>query len=354
MMKRHTFIFRIFASSLFSAYLFFLFSPIEKAQIKKAYAENWVEAQAECVMEINSRRILYEAHGDIRLPMASTTKILTCATVLEECEDLKEEITIPSEAAGVEGSSVYLKENDVYTVEDLLYGLMLRSGNDCATALALRFGGNIEKFAAKMNQTAQKAGALASNFENPHGLPCVDHYTTARDLSLITSYAMQKTEFRKIVSTKYYQPCHWKNKNKMLDLYEGGIGVKTGYTRQAGRCLVSAAQRDNMTLVCTVLNCPTTYERSIKLLDDAFANYENVKLLGADEILTIEDGKSIQQGISREDFFYPLLKEEKDLIEIKTMPVKTTIKSKKTKEIIGQFEIYLSKRLLFSGNLYKL
>ena len=152
-------------------------------------------AKAVCVMEQSSRRVLYEVNGDTRLPMASTTKIATAATVLSLQKDLKHKITIPHDAVGIEGSSVYLKENDVYSVEDLLYGLMLRSGNDCATALALYFGGNIDNFCVKMNETAQKAGALSTVFKNPHGLPCKGHYTTARDLSLISCYAMENPVF---------------------------------------------------------------------------------------------------------------------------------------------------------------
>lgn len=352
-MRKNIFLFRFIASSLFSAYVFLLF-PQAGTQLKRTSAENWQEAQAECVMELHSRRVLYESNGDMRLPMASTTKILTCATVLDVCKNLQEAITIPTEAVGIEGSSVYLKAGEIYTVEDLLYGLMLRSGNDCATALALKFGGNLEKFSAKMNETAQKAGALASNFVNPHGLPCEGHYTTARDLSAITSYAMHNTEFCKIVSTQYYAPRHWKNKNKMLTLYEGGIGVKTGYTKQAGRCLVSAAKRGDMSLICTVLNCPTTYERSTKLLDDAFEAYDYVKILSAGDTLPLENAKNNVLGVVKNDYFYPLLKEERDLLEIKTTPLKNMLRRKKSEEIVGQFEIYLAKRLLFSGNLYKL
>ena len=297
-------------------------------------------------MELHSRRILYAANADIRLPMASTTKILTAATVLDDCEDLQEKIEIPNEAVGVEGSSVYLKKGDIYTVEDLLYGLMLRSGNDCATALALRFGGSIGNFSAKMNGTAQKAGELESNFQNPHGLPCNGHYTTARDLSLIACYAMQNPVFKKIVSTKYYEPRHWKNKNKMLDRCDGANGVKTGYTKEAGRCLVSSAERAGMTLICSVLNSPSMYERSMELLDDAFAAYEYTPIL--------QNGQILENGVVQEDFYYPLLKEEREFIEVKSKPLNKPTLYEKKRKIVGQFEIYLANRLLFSGNLYKL
>lgn len=316
---------------------------------QKAFAEAGSSGRAECVIECNTGRVLYESQGDLRLPMASTTKIATAATVLRLCDDLQEIVTIPEEAAGIEGSSVYLKAGDCYTVEDLLYGLMLRSGNDCATALALHFGGSLSNFASAMNVTAQMAGALHTRFSNPHGLPAENHYTTARDLCYITRFAMADPNFQTIVSTRYYKPRNWKNKNKMLYLYEGGIGVKTGYTKEAGRCLVSAAKRNDMTLICTVLNCSQTYERSSALLNDAFNTYQMQRLIKAGTLLPVQKGKEKIIGCIRDEFYYPLSDGEKEQLEVKTQFI-----SSKNKEIIGQFAIYLSKRLLFSGNLYKL
>lgn len=314
----------------------------------RSVAENTVfEAKAECIMELYSRRVLYEKQGDIRLPMASTTKIATAITVLEHCKDIKEKFLIPEEAEGVEGSSVYLKSGEVYTIEDLLYGLMLRSGNDCAKALALYCSGSIQDFSAKMNQTAQRAGALNTHFKNPHGLPCDGHYTTAKDLCFISCYAMENPVFRKLVATKYYEPRYWKNKNKILQIYEGGIGVKTGYTKEAGRCLVSAAQRGNMTLVCTVLNCSTTYERCMELLDDAFSCYSNRRLLEKYEKVEVISGDKKIIGETHEEFVYPLMEGETEQIERRIIPVID-------EEIVGQIQIWLSKRLLFSTNLYKL
>lgn len=303
-------------------------------------------SKAECVMELNSRRILYEFNGDTRLPMASTTKIVTAITVLESVKDLQEEISIPKQAEGVEGSSVYLKAGDRYTVEDLLYGLMLRSGNDCAVSLALHCSDDIAVFSRKMNEISQKAGALQSNFQNPHGLPSQEHYTTARDLTAISCYAMQNPTFRKIVATPYYQPRQWQNKNKILTRYEGAVGIKTGYTKEAGRCLVSAAERDEMMLICTLLNCPTTYERTIQLFDDAFASYKMTKLLSVGERFEVSES----MGYTKEEFSYPLMAGECEALEYLVMPTKNDF----AKEILGVLEIRLAKRLLFSTNLYKL
>ena len=343
-MKVKAFAFRCIAISLFSALFCLYFSPSYGAKVS---AETIPQGRAECVIELSSGRVLYEYNGDTRLPMASTTKILTAITVIEHCKDLSQEIKIPKTAVGIEGSSVYLKAGETYTVKELLYGLMLRSGNDCAVALALHCSGSIEDFSARMNETAQRAGALDSHFVNPHGLPCENHYTTARDLSYITRYAMQNDLFQELVACKYYEDRHWKNKNKLLFTYENAIGVKTGYTKQAGRCLVSAAKQGGMTLICTVLNCTPMYERSKMLLEDAFATYKLTPLLRAGTRFSI--GK--EKGEVKENYLYPLAQGEEQQLEIHTFPIE---KDEKNRKILGQFGIYLSKRLLFSGNLYKL
>lgn len=296
---------------------------------------------AECVVEISSRRILHKRNDDGFLPMASTTKILTAIVILDDC-DIGEKISVPREAEGTEGSSVYLKAGDVYTVEELLYGLMLRSGNDCAVTLALHHSGSIEKFAQAMNEKAVSLGATESNFVNPHGLPDKRHHTTARDLAFISAYAMENPKFREIVSTKYYEPRNWKNKNKMLFEYDGAIGVKTGYTIAAGRCLVTAAERNGMTLVCTVLDSPQMYERTGELLDNAFAEYSMKELCSPQ---TGIDGYAVEYAFS-----YPLREEEVGKIRIDkevTQPAVT-----QAGNFAGQMQIFLENNLIFSQNLY--
>ena len=345
-MATKRFIFRVFFACLFALYPFTLISPSREKIV--AETANFSSSKAECVMEMRSRRVLYEVCGDYRLPMASTTKIATCITALELCTNLDEQFSIPKEAVGIEGSSVYLQEGQNFSVKELLYGLMLRSGNDCATALALHLCGSVENFSVKMNEIAEKSGALNSRFINPHGLPCENHYTTARDLAYITCYSLHNPAFVNIVSTQYYAPKNWKNKNKMLFSYEGAIGVKTGFTKQAGRCLVTAAKRGNFTLSCVVLNSPNMYERSSQLLDDAFKHYDYTKIVGANQPFTIADTQ--EKGKTGKDFYYPLLEEEKTFVEITTEKVN----DKKNDKIIGKIQIYLAKRLLFSENLYKL
>ena len=231
------------------------------------------ESRGECVIEVSSRLFLHEKNADLPLPMASTTKILTALIILEDC-GLQEKVTIPTEAERAGGSSVYLRKGESHSVEELLYGLMLRSGNDCAVSLAVHRSGSVQKFAALMNGRAAELGAEHSRFCNPHGLPAEGHYTTARDLALITAAAMENEHFRKIVSCRYYPASGWKNKNKFLFDYEGACGVKTGYTQKAGRCLVAAAERGDTLLISVVLNSPQMYERSQELIDAAFSRYE--------------------------------------------------------------------------------
>lgn len=306
-----------------------------------AQARAATPSSAECVVEVSSRRILHKRSDDKRLPMASTTKILTAIIILDDC-DLEEQVTIPRAAEGTEGSSVYLKAGETYTVEELLYGLMLRSGNDCAVTLALHHSGTVEKFAQAMNEKAQYLGATESNFVNPHGLPDNRHFTTARDLAFISAYAMENPKFREIVSCKYYEPRGWKNKNKMLFEYEGAVGVKTGFTIIAGRCLVTAAERDGMTLVCVVLNSPQMYERTAELLNNAFQGY-SVK-----ELCSPKTG--IEGYAIRYAFFYPLKEEELEKIRIETELIDPI--PQQAGDFAGQMRIFLENDLIFSQNLY--
>ncbi len=339
-----------------SAIVFSVFTLMFAVQrpVNVAFADETRYAKAECVMEMQSRRILYEESGDLRLPMASTTKIVTLLTVLNECKTIDESVEIPKQAEGVEGSSVYLKAGDKYTVRELLYGLMLRSGNDCATALAWHISGGNAGFCVKMQETAQRAGALDSAFKNPHGLPCDGHYTTARDLTKIACLGMQNETFREIVGTKYFQARGWKNKNKILSLCEGGNGVKTGYTMQAGRCLVASATRKGMTLVCTVLSCPTMFERATSLLDDAFSAYDNKIVVEKNGVYEWEkDGKRYKARALYERR-YPMRDGEKNFLSYTIKPLEKSQKDETGREILAVLEIRLAKHLLFLEKLYKL
>ena len=242
--------------------------------------EAYQPVSSEIVINADSGEILFSKKENEQASIASLTKIITAITVIENC-DFEKQITITGDMVGVEGSSIYLKSGEKYKIKDLLYGLMLRSGNDAAVALALTVSESVNNFAILMNETAKSAGAVNSNFVNPHGLEQKGHYSTAKDLALITAYALKNELFSDIVSTKRYvyeelssgEKRVFINKNKLLSNFDGADGVKTGYTKYSGRCLVSSATRNGIRLICVVINCASTYERSAELLEKCFEKY---------------------------------------------------------------------------------
>jgi len=236
------------------------------------------EAAAMALIEAETGTTLAEQNADLPLPMASTTKIMTALVVIENCA-LDELVAVDDSAVGVEGSSMYLVRGELVTVEDLLYGLMLASGNDAAVALACHAGGSVEKFVSMMNSRTESMGLVKTHFVTPNGLTAEGHQTTALELCLIAREAMKNETFRKIVSTQYHTAqsgAHvrtFKNKNALLWDYPGAVGVKTGYTMAAGRCLVFAAEREGMLVIGALLNCRPMFEKAARLLDFAFENY---------------------------------------------------------------------------------
>jgi D-alanyl-D-alanine carboxypeptidase (penicillin-binding protein 5/6) len=335
-----------------------IFTVLPTSTTVKAESE-----KAMAVIEKSSGRVLYSYNENAKLPMASTTKIVTCITVIENCEDLDKVVAVPDCAVGVEGSSIYLKRGEKLKIRDLLYGLMLRSGNDCAVALAMTVGGNVENFAKLMNETARKAGAENTNFVNPHGLHDDNHYTTALDLAKISAYAMKNKEFYEIVSTKQKRIPYGEedydrvllNKNKILSRVEGADGVKTGYTKKAGRCLVSSATRDGMNVICVVLNCPDMFARSESLINKAFLEYELTEVLSMQSSTEAEvvGGKLEKVELApKSSFVYPLKSNEKERIQILVSDVKKMQAPIKKEIKNGKIEVFLDKQLLFSDNLF--
>lgn len=313
---------------------------------------------AEIVMERSTCRILFQDNIDVKMPMASTTKIVTAITVIKNV-DLSEKVDITKESVGIEGSSIYLKEGDTLTVEALLYGLMLRSGNDAAHALAIYTAKTIENFANMMNEYARSVGAFDSNFTNPHGLNDEDHYTTANDLALITCNALTNPIFRKIVSTKKItiDGRTFVNKNKMLSNYEFADGVKTGYTKDAGRCLVTSATKNGMQLVSVVLNCQKTYERSTELLDECFQKYYPETVVCKDSVLGEIEAKGLirsrkLQVVSDCELTIPLTKEEKNRLTVRFLANSNNRFPIEKGICIGNLAIYADKDLLFLTKLY--
>ena len=275
-----------------------------------------VSAQRCIVVDGQTGRVLYEKNADQRGLIASTTKIMTALIVCEQCNVL-DRMRIPKEAVGIEGSSMYLQEGEVLTVQELLYGLMLRSGNDAAVALAIYCGGTVEGFAELMNDKARLLGMTNSHFENPNGLDSPGHYSTARDLAILTAYAMENPIFSKTVSTKTVTIGNrvLKNHNKLLWQVEGADGVKTGFTKAAGRILVSSACRDGRRLICVTMNDPDDWKDHAFLLEDGFSRFTPRKIidegqeLGTVEIIGGDGGKVTL--IAAEEFSYPLAEGER-------------------------------------------
>lgn len=247
-------------------------------------------AKAHILIEASTGAVLAQKNADACLPMASTTKIMT-ALVAIEALPLSTQVVIPPEAVGVEGSSIYLTEGETLTVEELLYALLLESANDAAVALACAVSGTVEAFVARMDQRAADMGLCDTHFCNPHGLEADGHYTTARELALLTREALKNETFAAIVSTqKQIIRLHGTegvralvNHNRLLRQYDGCIGVKTGYTKRAGRCLVSAAERDGVRLIAVTLSDPDDWNDHEKLLDYGFSRCESVTLSSGDE-----------------------------------------------------------------------
>ena len=245
-------------------------------------------AQAAIVVHPETGTVLYEKNADARLGIASTTKIMTALVVLEHCA-LEESVEILPEYTAVEGSSMYLRAGETYTVEELLYGMMLVSGNDAALALACHTAGSVEAFADMMNDKARALGMTGSAFENPNGLDAEGHYSTARDMAKLACAAMENETFRTIVSTKSttVDGQTLVNHNRLLRSYDGAVGVKTGYTKASGRALVSCAQRDATRFVCVTLSDPDDWNDHARLLDWAFANYAYRAVTGVTPVYAV-------------------------------------------------------------------
>lgn len=318
-----------------------------------------VSSHSACVIDIDTGRILAAKNENEKSEPASITKIMTALIALENA-DIKKVVTIPSAAAGVEGSSIYIKAGEKYSLEDLLYGLMLRSGNDAATAIAIDVAGSVDAFVEKMNQKAQELGCTGTHFNNPHGLPDEKHYTTAHDMALITAAALRNDTFVKIVSTKNYtaepdgagETRSWQNKNKLLGQYEGAIGVKTGYTKSAGKTYVGAAERNGIRIAVVVLGAKDMWGDAATLLDDAFASYQQVDLIKDGQstgVTPVLEGLSSEvEGITEGSLSKTLTKEEQERIVTKCV-YQTPLYAPVAKgDIIGSMQVYLDDEMIGS------
>ena len=327
------------------------------------YAEALTSAKAMCVMEKESKRVLYSKNDEQKLAMASTTKIMTAITAIENCKDLDKTFIVSPKSVGISGTSIYLRNGEEMTVRDLLYGLMLVSGNDASVAIGEYVGGGIKNFVNMMNDLAVKIGAKNSHFDNTHGLDSETHYTAAYDLALITSYALENDTFKEIVSTKNTKITntegktrYLKNKNKLLTQLDGCIGVKTGFTNDAGRCLVSSCERDGMTIICVVLNCGPMFEESTVLLEKAFKEYHLIDLTSGYSFkreIPVEEGRIGQVKIATKGkYVYPLRDDELSQVNY-VYEIKDEIEAPVDKDTeVGEVKIFINNNLHFSEKIY--
>lgn len=272
-----------------------------------ALAQGETSARAACVLDVQTGRVLFESNMHDRLPMASTTKVMTALLAIEN-GNAADEVTCSENAFGVSGTSIYLSLGETLKLEEMLLGLMLSSGNDAAVAIAEHIGGTLGGFVDMMNARAKEIGAVNTHFANPHGLPDETHYTTAYDLALIAREAMGIPAFRTLVSTQRAN-ITWEgrtydrvltNKNRLLSDYPGATGVKTGYTSRAGRCLVFGAKRDGLELIGVVLNCADWFDEAQRLMDGCFETYGMTRVLGLTESagqVAVTGGKQESVGL---------------------------------------------------------
>ena len=255
-----------------------------------------VSARSAVLLSGESGAVLWEKNPRERLPMASTTKIMTALLTLEEAERAGDPaVDITEEMAAVEGSSMGLQAGDRLTLTNLAAGMLLASGNDAANAAALFLDGSQESFARRMNSRAEEIGMEDTHFVTPSGLDAEGHFSTAYDLALLAREALENEAFAKLAASPrcevtFIEPAHtatYENHNKLLGLYEGCVGVKTGYTKKAGRCLVSAARREGVTLIAVTLDAPDDWDDHTALLDYGFSQLEQVRLDGSACVVSI-------------------------------------------------------------------
>lgn len=329
---------------------------------KQKEIENY---EAMATIESSTGRVLYSKNMNKRLAMASTTKIITAIVAIENCDDLDIKYEIPKEAVGIEGSSIYLRTGEHLTIRELLYGLMLRSGNDSAVAIAILVGKTLENFVSMMNNFCLKLNLKDTNIVTVNGLHDDNHYTSAYDLARVSAYALKNKIFAEIVSTKFKtidNECgggnklrYLKNKNKLLTTLCGADGVKTGYTKKAGKCFVGSATREGMQIVCVVLNSASTFDEAKCLIEKAFSEYKLYKLLSSGE-LTVADVKNGKRKnapiLLKKDINYPLKREEinnvRGFVELNGELIAPLDKDKE----IGTIKIELSNDLIFSEKIY--
>lgn len=349
---------KIFIILLLSAFL-----PLSSFS-NPVHASISVSARNAILMEQESGRVLFEKGAHEQRRIASITKIMT-AIIAIESDKLDEMVTVSERAFGTEGSSLYLQKNEKIKLEDLVYGLMLRSGNDAAIAIAEHVGGSVEGFVYLMNEKAKELGMCNTHFTNPHGLDdSKDHYSTAYDMAILTRYAMENEQYRKISGTQVHRAPNptekwdrvWKNKNRLLTgKYEYTTGGKTGYTKLAKRTLVSTASKEELDLIAVTLNAPDDWNDHIRMYETAFKNYEMVKVISKGKIKNVDDKFYKGKIYFSQDVFYPVTKGERDLFQLEyklSNPEQVERKNGEFPKTVGTANVYFDSKPLKEVPIY--
>ncbi len=333
-----------------------------KMSVMAQIAEMLSPYEAMVAIEGNSGCVLYSYNEHKRLAMASTTKIATAIVAIENCTDLDAKFCVSDRAIGIEGTSIYLKKGECLSMRELLYGLILASGNDCAVAIAEYFDSE-ENFVEMMNNFVAELGLSNTHFDNPHGLDSETHYTSAYDLATITAYALKNPTFREIVSTKkmiieptdIYQARYLKHKNKLLFTDENCIGVKTGFTDNAGRCLVNAHEENGMQIISVVLNCQTMFEECDvinKLVLENYTMKEFVKPYNFVSKVDLQSSNKSEIGvITIEGYTRPIKKSEEDKYSVVYDIPKTLKAPIELNQVVGNVKVLFEDEVIFTSDL---
>ncbi|MBM4762994.1 D-alanyl-D-alanine carboxypeptidase family protein [Bacillus sp. B15-48] len=318
-------------------------------------------ARGAILMEQDSGRVLYDKNAHTEMRIASITKIMTAILAIESGK-LDEYVTVSKRAAYTEGSSIYLQPKQKIKLRDLTYGLMLRSGNDAAVAIAEHVSDDLDNFVKEMNKKAAEIGMKNTIFANPHGLDDHEnHYSTAYDMALLTRYAMKNPTYREISATKKYAyedkgraKYIWRNKNKLLtQLYPSSTGGKTGYTKRAKRTLVSTASKNGLNLIAVTINDGNDWQDHIHLFEHAFSKYKQVEIINKEEAeFTHAD---VLGGLElKEDIVYPLTENEIDKlsVSIQLFKGKAVKKARNSDKSVGKVKVFLEEEQIGEANLY--
>lgn len=324
-----------------------------------------VGAESAIVMEQSSGRVLFAKDEHTKRRIASITKIMTAILAIESGK-LNDTVTVTESAVQTEGSSIFLQVGQKIKLEDLVYGLMLRSGNDAAKMIAEYVGGSFEGFVYMMNQKAEEVGMKNTNFMNPSGLDTSDeHYSTAYDMALLTRYSMHNETYRKITGTKYHRTpsadgkwdWNWKNKNKLLTtLYEYSTGGKTGFTKLARRTLVSTASKKGMDLISVTLNDSQDWEDHINLFNRSFKDFKMTKIIKKGKVEGVKEKHFKNSLYVESDFVYPLTEQEQKEVRLKIELLDQKKEWKKKmrsgEEVVGKIDVYVGEEVVGTRTIY--